>query len=116
MTLLHWFLSALAILVAAYLVPGVETTLIGALVLAVVLALINIFVKPVVTLLTLPINVITLGLFSFVINAALIMLAAAVVPGFAVANFWIALVFSIVLALITALFGGMAPRGGAATA
>jgi putative membrane protein len=107
MTLIHWIVSALAILVAAYLLPGVDVTLIGALVLAIVLALINIFLKPLITLLTLPINIVTLGLFSLVINALLILLAAAIVPGFSVDGFWTALIFSILLAVINWLFGGI---------
>jgi len=107
MNLVHWLITAIAILIAAYILPGVDATLVGALVLAVVLALINIFVKPVVTLLTLPINIVTLGLFSLVINALLIMLAAMIVPGFTVDGFWPALFFSIILSLITALFGTM---------
>jgi putative membrane protein len=105
MSLTHWIVSVAAILVASYLIPGVTTTLVGALVLAVVLAIINLFIKPVLLLLTLPITILTLGLFSLVINALLIMLAAAVVPGFAVAGFWSALLFAIVLALINTAFG-----------
>lgn len=105
MSFIHWIVTAIAILLAAYLLPGVDVTLLGAVVLAVVLALINVFVKPVVTLLTLPINIVTLGLFSLVINALLIMLAAMIVPGFTVDGFWPAFFFSIVLSLITALFG-----------
>lgn len=105
MSFIHWIVTAIAILLAAYLLPGVDVTLLGAVVLAVVLALINVFVKPVVLLLTLPINIVTLGLFSLVINALLIMLAAMIVPGFTVDGFWPALFFSIVLSLITALFG-----------
>lgn len=104
-TLLHWLVSALAILVAAYLIPGVSITLIGAFVLAVVLGLINITLKPILFILTLPITILTLGLFSLVINALLILLASALVPGFAVSGFWAALLFSIVLSLINLLFG-----------
>lgn len=106
MSIIHWIISVVAILLAAYLIPGINVTLVGALVLAVVLALINIFIKPVVLLLTLPINILTLGLFSLVINALLIMLAGAIVPGFSVDNFWVALIFSVVLALVNWLFGG----------
>ncbi|MBP9816949.1 MAG: phage holin family protein [Candidatus Pacebacteria bacterium] len=105
MTFLHWIITAIAILLTAYLLPGVDVTVLGAIVLAVVLALINVFVKPVVGLLTLPINVVTLGLFSLVVNALLILLAAMIVPGFTVDGFWPAFFFSIVLSLITALFG-----------
>lgn len=110
MTLIHWLISALAIGIAAYLIPGIEVTLIGALVLAVVLGIINVFLKPVINLLTLPINVITLGLFSLVMNALLIMLAGMIVPGFTVDGFWPAFFFGIVVALVSALFGMMTKR------
>lgn len=105
MSIVHWIVTALAIGIAAYLIPGIEVTLVGALVLAVVLALINVFIKPFINLLTLPINVVTLGLFSLVVNALLIMLAGMLVPGFSVDGFWAAFFFSILIALITALFG-----------
>jgi len=101
----HWVVSALAIGLAAYLLPGVSVTLLGAIVLAVVLGLINIFLKPIITILTLPINILTLGLFSLVVNGLLIMLAALVVPGFAVASFWWAILFAVLLSLINLLFG-----------
>lgn len=103
-TLLHWFLSALAIVIAAYILPGV--TLSGffpALVAAVIIGLINTFIKPVLILLTLPINILTLGLFTLVINALLVQLASAIVPGFFVSNFLWALLFSIVLFFINAV-------------
>ncbi|MFA6050042.1 MAG: phage holin family protein [Candidatus Paceibacterota bacterium] len=105
MSIIQWLISALAIIVAANLVPGISVTLVGALILAVVLGLINVFIKPVLFLLTLPINILTLGLFSLVINALLIMLAAAVVPDFTVSGFWAAFFFSIIVSLITMLFG-----------
>lgn len=107
MSIIHWIVSALAILIAAYLIPGIDVTLVGALVLAVVLALINVFLKPLILLLTLPINIVTLGLFSLVVNALLIMLAGMIVPGFTVDGFWAAFFFSIVVSLVTALFGGL---------
>jgi putative membrane protein len=95
-TLSHWIISAIAIGVTAYLLPGVEVTVLGALVLAIVLAVINVFIKPVVFILTLPITIITIGLFSLVINGLLILLAAYIVPGFAVAGFWSAFFFAII--------------------
>lgn len=110
MTLIHWLVSAVAILIAAYLIPGVDVTLLGALVLAVVLGIINVFFKPIIALLTLPINIVTLGLFSLVVNALLIMLAAMVVPDFHVDGFWAAFFFSIVVSLVTALFGMMSKK------
>lgn len=105
MSIIHWVVTALAIGIAAYLIPGIEVTLIGALVLAVVLGIINVFLKPVINLLTLPLNVVTLGLFSLIVNALLIMLAGMIVPGFTVDGFWPAFFFGIVVALVSALFG-----------
>ncbi|MEK7511011.1 MAG: phage holin family protein [Patescibacteria group bacterium] len=103
--IIHWIVSAIAIIIAAYLIPGINVTLIGALVLAVVLGLINAFLRPLINLITLPLNVVTLGLFSLVVNALLVMLAAMVVPDFTVDGFWPAFFFSIVVSLISALFG-----------
>ena len=65
-----------------------------------VLAIVNTFLTPVITLLTLPINIITIGLFTFVINALIILLVSNFVPGFKVDGFWIALVFSIILSIV----------------
>lgn len=105
MTLIHWLVTAVAILIAAYLIPGVVVTLPGALVLAVVLGIINMFFKPIINLLTLPLNILTLGIFSLIVNALLIMLAGMLVPGFHVSGFWTAFFFSIVVSLVTAFFG-----------
>lgn len=105
MKLLHWLILAVAIGISAYLIPGVTVSPLGAIILAVVLGIINVFIKPVLFLLTLPINILTLGIFSLVINALLILLASAIVPGFSVSGFWSAFFFSIVLALVSALFG-----------
>ncbi len=107
MTLFHWFVSVIAVLVAAYLVPGVEVDLIGALVLAIVLGLYNALLRPLVGLLTLPLNIVTLGLFSLVTNALIIMLADYLVAGFSVGGFWSALFFSVLLSLINWLFGSV---------
>ena len=103
--ILHWIVSAIAIGIAAYLIPGVMVTPVGALVLAVVLGLINVFIKPLIFILTLPINILTLGLFSLVINALLVILASSIVPGFSVAGFWPAFWFSIIFSLINMVFG-----------
>ncbi len=103
-TLIHWIVSAVAIGLAAYVLPGVEVTITGAFVLALVLGLINIFIKPVIFVLTLPITIVTIGLFSLVINALMIPLADYIVPGFAVAGFWPAFFFAIILSLINIIF------------
>ncbi|MEX2029306.1 MAG: phage holin family protein [Candidatus Paceibacterota bacterium] len=100
--IIHWVVSALAILVTAYILPGVNVSgIVVALVLAVVLGAINAFIRPLLVMLTLPISVVTLGLFVLVIDALLIMLAGYVVPGFTVASFWWALAFGIVLAIVS---------------
>ena len=100
----HWLVAALAILITAYLVPGASVTLLGALVASVVLGALNLLVRPVLFVLTLPITILTLGLFSLVINALLIVLVSLVVPGFSVAGFWTALLFAFVLAIINGVF------------
>src|SRR4051812_22927151 len=104
MTIFHWIVLVAAILVASYFVPGVHITLIAALVLAVLLGLINVFIKPILNLLTLPLNIVTLGIFSLILNALIIMLLGHFVPNFSVAGFWSAFFFSIVVSLINALF------------
>jgi putative membrane protein len=103
--LLHWIVAAIAIGVTAYIIPGVTVTIVGALVLAVVLALINVFIRPFITILTLPITILTLGLFSFVINALLVWFAASIVPGVTISGFWSAFIFALLLSLINTLFG-----------
>ena len=72
-----------------------------ALVFAVVLALLNMFIKPLLILFTLPVTFVTLGLFLFVINALVVLLASKFVDGFSIDNFWWALLFSIILSIIT---------------
>ena len=105
MNITHWFVSTVAILIVAYLIPGINITIVGAIVLAVVWALINVFIKPVISILTFPITLVTLGLFSLVVNALLVLLASKFVPGFAVSGFWSAFFFALLLSFINALFG-----------
>jgi len=101
MTLLKFLIYAVAILITAYLLPGVFLAgPVVAIIVALVLSLINMFIKPLLIILTLPLNILTLGLFTFVINAALILLVSTIVPGFKVANFGWALLFSLILVVI----------------
>ena len=102
--LFKWLIAALAILIAAYVVPGVTITATGAFVAAVVLGALNLFIRPILLILTLPITIITLGAFSLVINALLVLLTAFLVPGFAIAGFWTALFFALVLAVVNWVF------------
>lgn len=103
--LLNIILTGIAVAVADYLIPDVSLSNLGtAVVVGLVMGLINGIIRPIVLMLTLPINIMTLGLFTFVINALMILLAAAIVPGFTVTGFWSALLFSVVVALIKMLF------------
>lgn len=94
-------LGTIAVFVTAYILPGVKvdgwTT---ALILAIVMGLINAFIRPLLLLLTLPINILTLGLFTFVVIALCVLLASAIVPGFHVDGFWWAMAFGVVLAVV----------------
>lgn len=101
--------TTLSILVVCYLLPGVKVDdAVTAIIVALVLALLNSIVKPVFIFLTLPITVVTLGLFLLVINALMILLAAKIVSGFTVNGFWWALLFSIILSIVTGIFNSLA--------
>jgi putative membrane protein len=102
--LFHWLIATVAILIAAYIVPGTSVTLTGALIAAVVLGALNLFIRPILLILTFPITILTLGFFSLVINALLVMLSSAIVPGFVVTGFWTALFFALVLSIINWVF------------
>lgn len=92
---------AAAVLIAAYLIPGVRVaSFFTALWVALFLGIVNVLLRPILILVTLPINILTLGLFTFVINAALILLASYFIAGFQVAGFWWALIYGIVLSIV----------------
>ena len=87
--LVRLFLNALAVMVVAYLVPGVSVASFpSAFIAAIVIGLVNALIRPFVEVLSLPLTIFTLGLFSFVVNALMFWLAAKLVPGFDVAGFW----------------------------
>lgn len=109
--IIHWIVSALAIIITAYVLPGVHVNgFLTALVLAVVLGAINIIIRPILVILTLPISIMTLGLFVLVINASLIMFATYIVPGFSVTSFEWALLFGIVLAVVNWILQMFEPK------
>lgn len=102
--LVRWVLAALALLFVAWIVPGISFTgFMAAFWAAFVMGLVNIFIRPVLLVLTLPINLITLGLFTFIINALMFLLVAKIVPGFMVIGFMAALLGSIVLSILSML-------------
>ncbi len=97
---IRWLCYALAIIFVSWVVPGIEvSSFLNAMFVVVIIALINTFIKPFLQIITLPINILTLGLFSLIINALLLMLAGYVTPGFEVEGFLSALIGSIVLSL-----------------
>jgi putative membrane protein len=109
-----WLINAVALLAVTYLIPGVQVATFGAaLVAALVLGLINAVVRPVLVLLTLPVTILTLGLFIFVLNGLLFWMVASWLEGFHVAGFWAgvfgAIAFSLVSWLLSALILRAAP-------
>ena len=103
--LIRFLLSGLAVLLTAYLLPGVNVEHYGhALLVAVVISIANVVVKPILIVFTIPITVVTLGLFLLVINAVIILIVDYFVPGFQVDGFWWALAFSLILSIFNSLF------------
>ncbi|MGC6431767.1 MAG: phage holin family protein [Jejuia sp.] len=97
-------LNAVAVFILAYALSGVSVNgYVGALIVALVISLLNILVKPILVIFTLPATILTLGLFLLVINAIIILLADQLIDGFAVANFWWALIFSILLSILQSI-------------
>ena len=99
--LLRWILFTLAIMFVAWLVPGIGVeNFQSAMLVTVIMALINIFIRPLIIFVTLPINILTLGIFTLVINALLFMLAGYLAPGFYVDGFLAAFLGSVVLSFL----------------
>ena len=98
--------------IAAHLVPGVSVSgFFSALWVALFLGIVNVLIRPILILITLPINILTLGLFTFVINACLVLFASSVMKGFEVRGFWTAMFFSIVLSIINYLLNTLIRAG-----
>lgn len=113
--IVKWLLSAVALLAVAYLYSGVQVNSFGsALIAAAVIGLLNMVVRPVLVVLTLPVTIVTLGLFLFVINALLFWAASGLLGGFQVSGFVAALIGSLIYSLlgviIEAALGGLLPR------
>ncbi|MBJ6119697.1 phage holin family protein [Pontibacter sp. BT310] len=97
-------ITGVAVVLASYILPGVHIdTFVTALILALVLALLNAVVRPILVILTIPVTILTLGLFLLVINALIILLADYLIAGFTVDGFLWALIFSLVLSVINAI-------------
>ena len=110
--LLVWLINALALIVVAYLMPGITVSGFGAaLIAALILGLINAVVKPVLVLLTLPVTILTLGLFIFVLNGLLFWLVGSFVEGFAVRGFWSGLFGAILFSIVSWLLSALVVKG-----
>jgi putative membrane protein len=107
--LIHWLIIAAALWVTAYILPGVAIESTQALaVSAIVLGLVNALVRPILTILTLPITILTLGLFYLVVNGLTFLLASKIVSGFHVSGFWWAVLGALLVSVISSFIGGFA--------
>ncbi|MCB0514723.1 MAG: phage holin family protein [Chitinophagales bacterium] len=103
-TVINILINAAALYLTAYLLPGATFNRpTDAIILAIVLAIINTLVKPIANIIFFPVTVITFGLFMWVINALMLYLADYFVSGFQLSSFWVALLFSLVMAVVNAL-------------
>ncbi|HMK36205.1 MAG TPA: phage holin family protein [Desulfomonilaceae bacterium] len=105
---ISWIISTVAILIVAHLIPGIRVGGLGsAIIAAAILGLLNALVKPILVILTLPLTILTLGLFLLILNALMFQLAGAFTSGFRVESFWAALLGSIVVSIITYLLNSI---------
>jgi len=110
-TILKFILTALAVMIIAYILPGVQvSSFIAALIVALVLAFLQMIVRPILVVLTFPITIVTLGLFLLVINAFIILMADYLVGGFNVDGFWWALAFSLLLSFLQSILHSMVEK------
>ena len=108
MLLLVWILNAVALLIVAYILPGITVASFGsAQIAALVLGLLNAVVKPLLILLTLPLTIVTLGLFLLVLNALVFWLAGSILKGFQVDGFWWAVIGAIVYSIVSTALAGL---------
>ena len=99
--LIRWLALTAAIVIASYLISGIEVSdFFSAFFAAAILGILNIFFRPILFILTLPINLLTFGLFTFVINALLLKMASGVISGFQVHGFWSALFGALVISVV----------------
>lgn len=102
--IIRLLVTAIVVVLLANILPGVEVeSFVTAVIVAVVLGLLNLIVKPILVLFTLPVTILTLGLFLLVINALIILLCDYLIGGFAVSGFWYALLFSVLLSIVQSI-------------
>ncbi|MEN8123527.1 MAG: phage holin family protein [Bacteroidota bacterium] len=102
--ILKILLTAIAVLIIEYILPGVTVdSYVTAIWVALILGILYAILKPILVVLTLPVTIVTLGLFLFVINALIVLLTNKMVDGFDVSGFWVALIFSILLSIVQSI-------------
>ncbi len=100
--LVRWLVLTAAIMVASYLIQGIEVQgFISAFFAAAILGVLNVFFRPILLILTLPINILTLGFFTFIINAVLLKMASGVISGFVVHGFWSAVFGGLIISVVS---------------
>lgn len=99
--LVRWLILTAAVTIAAYLIGGIEVSgFFSALFAAAILGVLNVFFKPILLILTLPINILTLGFFTFIINAVILKMVSGVISGFQVHGFWSAVLGALVISVV----------------
>ena len=114
--LIRWLTTTAAIVATAYLLDGIQVSgFFSAVFAAAVLGILNAVLRPVALLLTLPINILSLGLFTFIINALMLKIASGIIPGFGVYGFWTAIFGSLLISLISWLLNSFIGEQGTVT-
>ena len=102
--IIRWILFALLIMLIAWIIPGITITgFVSALIVVVILSIVNVLIRPIVQFISLPLNVLTLGIFSLIINALLFLLVAKFSPGFQIDGFWSGFFGALILSIMTPL-------------
>ena len=106
--IIRWFVNTIALAVASFLIPGISYYLFKDLVIAAALfGILNTFIKPILIILTLPINLLSLGLFTFIINAIMLGLTGSFLEGFIVSGFWSSLAGAIIISIVSVVLNSM---------
>ncbi len=109
----RWFVLTAAIMFASYVVEGIHVTgFFSAFFTAAILCILNAFFRPILIVLTLPINIMTLGLFTFIINAMMLKMASGLIPGFEIYGFWPALFGSLVISIVSWVLNSLVNKKG----
>ena len=100
--IIRWLVLTFAIIITSYILDGIQITgFFSALLAAAILGILNAFFRPILLILTLPINILSLGLFTFIINAVLLMMVSGVISGFKIQGFWYALLGSLLISIVS---------------